>query len=119
MSRLKRHSKRALIGFVGGAVVLIGVVLIPYPGPGWLVVFAGFAILATEFEFAANALELLKEKYEAWAQWLKRQHVSVQLLFLAFTGLVVLATVYFLNALGILNNLFNLNQDWLISPFFR
>jgi uncharacterized protein (TIGR02611 family) len=119
MKNFKRHSKRIFTGVVGGSVVLIGAVLIPYPGPGWLIVFAGFAILATEFEFAARVLEWLKDKYESWLNWLKRQHLSIQIAVLAFTGLVVLLTIWLLNAFGILNAIFNLNQTWLVSPLFR
>lgn len=116
---VRRHTKRILTGIIGGLVVLLGIVMIPYPGPGWLVVFAGFAILATEFEFAAKTLEWLKGKYDAWVNWLKKQHLAVQIAVLAFTGLVVLVTVWLLNAFGIINAVFNLNQDWVISPLFR
>lgn len=117
--RLKKYSKRILTAVTGGAVVIIGAVLIPYPGPGWLIVFAGFAILATEFEFAEKTLDWLKEKYEVWAKWLRRQHAVVQLAVLALTGLVVLTTVWLLNGFGMLNSFFNLNYDWVISPLFR
>ncbi|MFZ2126531.1 MAG: TIGR02611 family protein [Candidatus Microsaccharimonas sp.] len=116
---VRRHTKRILTGIIGALVVLVGIVMIPYPGPGWLVVFAGFAILATEFEFASKTLEWLKDKYETWVNWLKRQHVSVQVTVLAFTGLVVLVTVWLLNGPGSLNNILHLNQEWLISPLFR
>jgi len=119
VKNFKRHSKRVFTSVVGGSVVLIGLVLIPYPGPGWLIVFAGFAILATEFEFAAIVLEWLKEKYEEWLSWLKRQHVSFQIFVLILTGLVVVTTVWLLNGFGILNHLLNLNQTWLVSPFFK
>lgn len=119
MDRVKRHTKRVIIGIVGGIVVLVGIVLIPYPGPGWLVVFAGFAILATEFLFAAKALERLRERYDAWVEWLKRQNRTVQISVLAFTGLVVLMTAWLLNTLGLLNGILQLDQDWLISPLFR
>jgi len=117
--RIGRHTKRIITAILGGLVVLIGVVLIPYPGPGWLIVFAGFAILATEFEFAAKALEWLKEKYEWWVDWLKHQHLSIQILVLALTGLVVLVTVWLLNGFGMVNQLLNLRWDWVISPLFR
>ena len=119
MDKVRRHTKRVLTAIIGGAVVLIGVVLIPYPGPGWLVVFAGFAILATEFEFAQKALDWLHEKYDGWVAWLTRQHVAIRILVIAFTGLVVLTTIWLLNTFGILNSLLHLNQSWLVSPFFR
>lgn len=119
MDKIKRHSKRVFIGVIGGCVVVIGAVLIPYPGPGWLIVFAGFAILATEFAFAQSALDWLKEKYEAWVEWLKRQHVVIRLAVLTFTGLVVVLTVWLLNTFGVLNSILGLNQEWMVSPFFR
>jgi uncharacterized protein (TIGR02611 family) len=37
--------------------------LIPYPGPGWLVVFAGLALLATEFERAQRVLTFARTHY--------------------------------------------------------
>lgn len=119
MSRILRHSKKVGIGIIGGLVVLIGIVMIPYPGPGWLVVFAGLAILATEFAFASRLLGYAKGKYDAWVQWLKRQHWSIQVLVLAATGAVVVVTIWLLNGFGILNAVFGLNQGWLTSPLFK
>lgn len=119
MDKLKRHTKRVTIAVLGGAVVIIGAVLIPYPGPGWLIVFAGLAILATEFAFAERLLGRLRVFYERWLNWLKRQHRSVQIAVLCMTGLVVLVTVWLLNTFGVLNAVFDLSQDWLISPLFR
>lgn len=119
MDKLRRHSKKTLIGIVGGTVLLAGLVMIPYPGPGWLVVFAGLAILATEFEVAQRVLDFAKSKYDAWVEWLKRQSTVVRLLVLAFTGLVVVVTIWLVNGFGIINGLLNLNQEWVISPFFR
>jgi uncharacterized protein (TIGR02611 family) len=116
---VRRHTKRVITAILGGLVVLIGIVMIPYPGPGWLVVFAGFAILATEFEFAAKTLEWLKERYEGWVNWLKKQYLSVQILVLALTGLAVLVTVWLLNGFGMVNDFFNLGFDWTTSPLFR
>jgi len=119
MSTLKRQSKKVLIAIVGGLVVLVGLVLVPYPGPGWLIVFAGLAILATEFEFASKVLEYAKGKYDAWSAWVKRQNLFVQILILAFTGIVVILTIWLVNGFGIVNALLGLNQEWLVSPLFR
>ncbi|MET0975831.1 MAG: PGPGW domain-containing protein [Leifsonia sp.] len=43
---------RAGVGVVGGGTVAIGVVMMPLPGPGALVVLGGLGILSTEFEGA-------------------------------------------------------------------
>lgn len=119
MDKIKRHSKKLAIGIVGATVLLIGIVLIPYPGPGWLIVFAGLAILATEFEFAQGILDKARAKYDAWRDWLKVQPLWVQLLVLACTGLVVVVTIWLFNGFGLINTFFALEQDWLTSPLFR
>jgi len=113
---LRRNTKKLLIGILGGLVTLIGLVLIPYPGPGWLIVFGGLAILATEFVFAARLLEFAKGKYNAWVAWMKRQHWIVKILVLGLTGAVVIVTLWLLNAFGILVALFDLPYDQLVSP---
>jgi uncharacterized protein (TIGR02611 family) len=119
MNKLKRQSKKVLVAIGGGLVVLIGLLLVPYPGPGWLIVFAGLALLATEFEFASKVLHYAKGKYNAWSDWVKRQNIFGRIAILALTGLVVVVTIWLVNGFGILNSLFSLNQDWLISPLFR
>ncbi len=119
MKAFSRHTKKFLIGIVGGLVVLIGLILVPYPGPGWLIVFGGLAILATEFVFAARVLEFAKGTYDRWVAWLKRQNWFVKVLVLGLTGAVVVATLWLLNAFGLIVTLFNLPYDQLVSPLFR
>jgi uncharacterized protein (TIGR02611 family) len=119
MDHIKRHSKRALIGVIGTIVVLAGVIMIPYPGPGWLVVFAGLAVLATEFAFAAQLLQKARSFYNQWLGWIKRQPRIIQLATLTLSGLVVVATLWLLNTFGFINTFFQLDQDWLVSPFMR
>lgn len=116
MQRTKRQMKRIATAIVGGIVLVVGVIAIPYPGPGWLIVFTGLAILATEFTWAQRVLEFARHKYDLWVEWLKRQSVFVRLLVLCFTGLVVLTTMWLLNVFGILNTFLHLNMPWLHSP---
>jgi uncharacterized protein (TIGR02611 family) len=106
------------VGIVGGAVLATGIVLIPYPGPGWLVVFAGLAILAVEFPWARRVLDFARAKYDAWVAWLKRQNLFVRLLVLAFTGLIVVTTLWLLNAFALVGGWFNIEWPWLRSPIF-
>ncbi|WP_326690557.1 MULTISPECIES: TIGR02611 family protein [unclassified Streptomyces] len=47
---------------IGLAVVVAGVIMLPLPGPGWLVIFAGMAIWATEFVWAQLVLRWTKRK---------------------------------------------------------
>ena len=55
-----RSSKRIAVSVVGGAFVLGGLAMLVLPGPGVLVVAIGFAILGTEYAWAATALERTK-----------------------------------------------------------
>jgi uncharacterized protein (TIGR02611 family) len=48
--------KRIVIGVVGGTVLALGIALIVLPGPAFLVIPAGLAILAIEFAWARRWL---------------------------------------------------------------
>jgi hypothetical protein len=57
-----RHFRRIVIAVAGGLVLAAGAALIVLPGPGFLVLAAGFAILATEFTWAERMLERTKDR---------------------------------------------------------
>ena len=99
-------------------MLVAGIVMIPYPGPGWLVVFAGLAILAKEFTWAERVLRFAKRYYDAWLVWLSRRHLAVRLAVLAFTGLVVVATLWLLDVFGTVGGWFGYDWNWLSSPLW-
>jgi uncharacterized protein (TIGR02611 family) len=53
-----------LIGIAGGIVLLAGIAMIVLPGPAFIVIPAGLAILATEFEWAHRLKERVKDWFE-------------------------------------------------------
>lgn len=55
-----RSSKRIAVTVIGAAFLLAGVAMLVLPGPGILVVAVGFAVLGTEYAWAAAALERTK-----------------------------------------------------------
>lgn len=59
-----RSSKRIAISVVGGVFVVGGIVMLVLPGPGIVVIAIGFAILGTEYAWAAAALERTKRTAE-------------------------------------------------------
>jgi uncharacterized protein (TIGR02611 family) len=65
---MQQHAKKVIIGIVGGTVLLIGIAMIVLPGPAFIVIPAGLAILATEFEWAQrwlhNARDYIHRKRE-------------------------------------------------------
>ena len=63
-----RSSKRIAVTVVGGVLVLGGLAMLILPGPGILVVVAGFAVLGTEYAWAASALDRTKATAERAGQ---------------------------------------------------
>lgn len=116
MRRAINHARKVAIGILGGLVLLLGLVAIPYPGPGWLIVLTGLAILATEFVWAQRVRDYVHAKYDAWVLWLKRQTLSVRIFFIAFTCMVVVITIWLLNGYGFLSDWFNLDLERVHSP---
>ena len=107
---------RVGVGVVGTIVLLVGIVAIPYPGPGWLIVLAGLAILATEFERAQNALNFVTHRYHGWTRWLGRQTRVVQGLIVLATSAVVLVTLWLLGTLHLIAGWVGWHSSWLVSP---
>jgi uncharacterized protein (TIGR02611 family) len=47
---------------LGFAVTVVGIVLLPLPGPGWLVIAAGLVILAQDFVWAERTLAIVRRR---------------------------------------------------------
>ncbi|MGY1718629.1 TIGR02611 family protein [Blastococcus sp. SYSU DS0552] len=84
---------RAGVGLVGTGIVLVGLVTVPLPGPGWLTVLAGLAVLASEFTWAERLLAVTRRHVIRWTGWVAAQRPAVRLLLAAATTLVVLGTL--------------------------
>ncbi|MFD5100641.1 TIGR02611 family protein [Streptomyces albidochromogenes] len=78
---------------IGLAVVAAGVVMLPLPGPGWLVIFGGMAIWATEFVWAQLVLRWTKRKVTEAAQKALDPRVRRRNLILTTVGLVIVAVL--------------------------
>ncbi|MBP1622231.1 MAG: Integral rane protein TerC [Acidobacteria bacterium] len=63
-----RHARRIVIFVVGMTVLLIGIALLVLPGPAFIVIPVGLAILATEYAWARRWLRALKESAEKGAE---------------------------------------------------
>jgi len=77
---------RIVVGVVGLVIVVVGLIMVPFPGPGWLVVLLGLAVLASEFEWAQRLLRLARASLTTWNERLRPQPWWVK-------GLVLLVTV--------------------------
>jgi len=85
------------IGVLGTLVIALGIILIPFPGPGWAIVILGLAIWSLEFTWAKKLLEFTKRHVKAWTSWIGRQSLPVRgalgVVGLAFVAGVVWASV--------------------------
>jgi uncharacterized protein (TIGR02611 family) len=77
---------RIIVGVLGLVIVVLGLLMVPFPGPGWLVVFLGLGVWASEFEWAQHLLHRAKRVLRVWSAWVRSQPWWVK-------GLVLLATV--------------------------
>ena len=75
-SRPLHMSWRVVIFVLGLAVVVGGVILLPLPGPGWLIIFAGIGLWATEFPWAQKVLRWTKRQVREWTHWLKAKRLE-------------------------------------------
>lgn len=65
------------VGVLGVAIAVVGLILVPLPGPGWLIVFLGIAILGTEFPAAHRVSVFLKRLLTRfWNWWRSRRSAS-------------------------------------------
>jgi uncharacterized protein (TIGR02611 family) len=85
-----RITLKVVVAVVGIAIVLLGIMMIPLPGPGWLVVFAGLAILSIEYVWAKHLLGFVRERVKAWTHWVRLQPLMVRIA-IGGVGLLVLA----------------------------
>ena len=59
-----RAARKLVIGVIGGTVVLAGIVMLVAPGPAFVVIPLGLAILATEFVWAKRLLRKVKNEIQ-------------------------------------------------------
>ncbi|MCX4833751.1 MULTISPECIES: TIGR02611 family protein [unclassified Streptomyces] len=78
---------------VGLAVVVGGVIMLPLPGPGWLVIFGGMAIWATEFVWAQLVLRWTKRKVTEATQRALDPRVRRRNIILTTIGVVIIAVL--------------------------
>ncbi|MEV5431368.1 TIGR02611 family protein [Streptomyces sp. NPDC052701] len=95
---------------IGLAVVVAGVIMLPLPGPGWVVIFGGMAIWATEFVWAQLVLRWTKRKVTEAAQRALDPKVRRRNIILTSIGLVVVAVL-----LGIYVWKFGIVMPWKIE----
>jgi len=85
--------RRLAITVVGLVVLLLGVVLIVAPGPGFLVIALGLLILSLEYEWARRHLDRVKSRARTVADQAAANKVSTSLSVLFALGVIGLGGV--------------------------
>ncbi|MCX4868259.1 TIGR02611 family protein [Streptomyces sp. NBC_00257] len=108
-SRTLHLSWQVGVFIVGLAVVVAGIIMLPLPGPGWLVIFGGMAIWATEFVWAQLVLRWTRRKVTEAAQRALDPKVRRRNIILTSVGLVIIAVL-----VGIYVWKFGITMPWKI-----
>ncbi|BFV55794.1 TIGR02611 family protein [Kitasatospora sp. CMC57] len=90
-SRPLHLSWQVAIFLIGLAVVGLGVVMLPLPGPGWVVIFLGMGIWATEFVWAQLVLRWTRRKVTEAAQRALDPKVRRRNIIITAVGVVIIA----------------------------
>ena len=93
-SRALHLSWQVGVFVVGLAIVGAGIVMLPLPGPGWVVIFAGMAVWATEFVWAQLVLRWTKRKVTEAAKKaldpkVRRRNIALTVIGLVIVGVLV------------------------------
>lgn len=48
--------------FLGFTITIIGIIALPLPGPGWLIILAGLGVLAQDFAWAAKVIGFIRRR---------------------------------------------------------
>ncbi|MFF3847429.1 TIGR02611 family protein [Streptomyces sp. NPDC002328] len=91
--RILHLSWQVGIFVVGLAVVIAGIIMLPLPGPGWVVIFGGMAIWATEFVWAQLVLRWTKRKVTEATQRALDPKVRKRNIILTSIGLVIIGAI--------------------------
>jgi tellurite resistance protein TerC len=73
-----RFARRIVIGLVGATVLLAGVIMIVTPGPAFVVIPIGLAILGLEFAWARRWLTKVRERISEEARKRRSRNAAMR-----------------------------------------
>ena len=90
--------RTVVVAVLGGLLTLAGIALVVLPGPGFVLVAAGLAVLATQFEWARKPLDYAKGKaeeglHQVGRSWIRAALAVAAALILLGLGVAALAGV--------------------------
>ncbi|BBG01299.1 MULTISPECIES: TIGR02611 family protein [Pseudonocardia] len=107
---------RISAGVLGTAIVILGIIALPAPGPGWAIIFLGLGVLAAEFSWAKRLLHWVRVRYDGWVAWLQRKTRPVQLAVMTLILGVVAVCAWLFGVFDTVGGWVGIEWTWLESP---
>ena len=71
-----RQARRLVIILIGGSLLLLGVALVFLPGPAFVVIPAGLAVLSLEFAWARRFLRKIRARISEQQRKMRMRDIS-------------------------------------------
>ncbi|MDT4918351.1 MAG: hypothetical protein QOH89_3051 [Pseudonocardiales bacterium] len=84
---------RLVVTALGVAVLGVGIILLPLPGPGWLIIFGGLSILASEYAWAARLLASVRRVFVRWKTWVRSRPMWIRVLMILLSVALLAALI--------------------------
>lgn len=78
MKKIVKAARKLTVAIIGFAVLILGLILIPLPGPGILVTILGLFILSWEFTWAQRHLDRAKTAQKKIVEKAKAKRETVK-----------------------------------------
>ncbi|HEX7260081.1 MAG TPA: PGPGW domain-containing protein [Candidatus Saccharimonadia bacterium] len=69
--KLPKMVRQLIVLIIGVPIISLGVILLPLPGPGWLVILSGLYIISREFAWARKYIDIIEAKLRQLAAKIK------------------------------------------------
>jgi len=103
-----RFARKILIGTVGVVLLCVGVAGLVLPGPGLLIMFAGVAVLALEFEWAERRVDFIRDRAMDAAEYGVATWPRILISAAGALGVAIAGVVWMVNP--------TIPEIWIIGP---
>ena len=103
-----RFARKIVVGTLGVVLLLVGIAGLVLPGPGLLIMFAGVAVLALEFEWAERRVDFIRDKAMDAAEYGVATWPRIMVSLAGAVGVVIAGVVWIVNP--------NIPEIWIVGP---
>lgn len=87
-----RHVVGPATIIIGAVLLVTGIIILPTPAPGWLLIFTSLAVLSLEVRRVRGIVLAAARRFDGAADWFRRRHVVWQVaMTLAVAAFMVIA----------------------------